>query len=60
MTSSQAETPRAVLLLSCPDARGIVAEWFGIPFYHFPVTKETRAEVEHRVLAYRNKTVVFE
>ena len=23
-----------------------VAEWFGIPFYHFPVTKETRAEVE--------------
>ncbi|NBB91486.1 MAG: formyltetrahydrofolate deformylase [Spirochaetes bacterium] len=23
-----------------------VAEWFGIPFYHFPVTKETKHDVE--------------
>jgi formyltetrahydrofolate deformylase len=25
-----------------------VAEWFGIPFYHFPVTRETKPQVERK------------
>ncbi len=42
------------------DARGIV-EWSGIPFYHFPTTKENKAEVEsniRRVMAEQNIDLV--
>lgn len=35
----------ALIISNHRDHEG-VAEWFGIPFYHFPVTKETRADVE--------------
>jgi formyltetrahydrofolate deformylase len=31
------------------DCRGLV-EWYGIPFHHFPVTKETKAAQEARIL----------
>ncbi len=32
------------------DCRGLV-EWYGIPFHHLPVTKETKPEQEAKILA---------
>jgi len=31
------------------DCRGLV-EWYGIPYYHLPVTKETKAQQENAIL----------
>lgn len=32
------------------DCRGLV-QWYGIPFHHFPITPETKAQQEARILA---------
>lgn len=35
----------ALIISNHRDHEGVAA-WFGIPFYHFPVTKDTKADVE--------------
>ncbi len=39
------------LIVSNHEKLESVAEYFNIPFYHFPVTKETKEEVEERELS---------
>ena len=43
-----------MIISNHPDA-GPIAEYFGIPFYHFPVTKETKKEVEKEQIALMKK-----
>lgn len=39
------DTDIAMIISNHPETAHI-AEWFGVPFYHIPVTKETKAEAE--------------
>ncbi|OQY33486.1 MAG: formyltetrahydrofolate deformylase [Spirochaetaceae bacterium 4572_59] len=43
-----------MIISNHPDTKPI-AEYFGIPFYHFPVTKETKKEAENQQIALLKK-----
>jgi formyltetrahydrofolate deformylase len=52
--SNQLDTDIAVVISNHPDCKETV-ENFGIPFYHIPVTKETKQEVEMQQIQILNE-----